>query len=131
MPLLQSNATLTAIVETTAAAGGRDDWFEAQGPGPDVEPDGAGDPKWEGEGEAYFTSKLVQVQGPTGPSIGTVRVLYIESSVAVAARIDTDDVVRWTDEDGTAHEGQAADVRIARLSSMPAELQTTRIQFRD
>lgn len=120
----QVNAKLTAVKTATAAKGGRDNWDN-----PTVEPSGSGAVKWSGEAPAYSTDGLSRVQGVNGPSIAIVRVLYVDSSIAVAANIDTDDIIEWTDHNGVARSGEAKIVSVRQLSGIPQELQTTRIEL--
>lgn len=131
----QINATLTHITAATAASGGRDDWDEARAADtnqtPVSEPAGTGAVKWEGYAGAYLTDGLIRVDGPNGPKIGTVRVLYIDSAIAVAADLDTDDVLEFTDQNGREMTGEADMVAVRQLAGIPGNLQTTRIQLRD
>ncbi len=131
----QINATLTRITAATAASGGRDDWDEARiatdTDTDTAEPAGTGAVKWEGHAGAYLTDGLIRVDGPNGPRVGTVRVLYIDSAIAVTAALDTDDVIEFTDQNGREMSGEADMVAIRQLAGIPGNLQTTRIQLRD
>lgn len=126
MPV-QVNAHLTRIRAATAATGGRDDWDA-----PGAEPAGAGAVKWEAPGpelNAYYREKARRPADGVGDDVVTDRTLIIDSTVARAAGVDTDDVLEYVDPDGQARTARAATVAIAELPGIPASLQTARLEL--
>ena len=121
----QINATLTAIRTSTAALGDRDDWDQAAG----VEPAGADAVKWEGEAPAYYSERVQRTAGDGTVNVVPVRVLYIDSTVARLAGLDTDDVLVWTDVHGLERRATAAVVSVRELVGIPANLQTARVDL--
>lgn len=90
---LQVNARLSAVSTATAATGGRDDWDEEEG----VEPDGAGTAKWTGDAPAYYREEIDHTE--QGDVI-VRRTLWLQTAVARAAGIDTDDVLTIINPNG-------------------------------
>lgn len=97
---LHVNARLTFVGTATAATGGRDDWDTVEG----VEPTGAGTMKWEGDEPAYYREE-VDDTNPAGVLVR--RTLWIQTTAARTAGIDTDDIITFTGPDGTEHTATA------------------------
>lgn len=117
----QVNARLTAVNDADAASGGRDDWDAPAAPdGP-----AAGVEKWAGDEPAYYTEKITRADG----NVVATRILYVDTHVATAAGIDTDDVLTFTDPDGEVRRARAALVARRALAGVPLELQTTRLEL--
>lgn len=116
----QVNATLTKITGATAATGGRDDWWT-----PGDGPAGEAPEKWTGEAGAYYQEKVTR----TADGPGYARVLYIESAVARAAGLDTDDVLTFTGPDGVERVERVAIVAIRELAGLSPSLQTARLEL--
>ena len=110
------NARLTAVATATAATGGRDDWDTAE----NVEPAGAGTSKWSGDEPAYYREEVDRTD-PAGVLVR--RTLWLQTTAARTAGIDTDDVITFTGPDGTTHTATA----IAVAYSDPSELNGTPI----
>lgn len=128
----QVNATLTRVTGATAATGGRDDWDAAMDglEGAAAEPAGAGAVKWEGEAAAYYRESVRRGQGATADVV-EARTLYIDSHVARAASIDTDDVLTFRDPSGAERTARAGTVAIRELAGIPATLQTARLELEE
>ena len=120
----QSNATLTRVGSATAATGSRDDWDT-----PGVEPAGAGAAKWVGAADAYYTVKSQFVAGADGANVTATRRLIIDSAIARASGVDTDDVVTWSG--ASAGTARVVAVAIAELAGIPPELQTARLDLEE
>lgn len=122
----QVNARLTAVTGATAATRGRDDWDEPAG----GEPADAGGLKWSGSAPAYYREDVRRIVGAAGGAdVVEARVLYIDSSVARAANIDTDDVLTYTDPAGVERTARAAVVAIRELAGVPGDIQTARLEL--
>lgn len=117
------NATLVGVTSATAATGGRDDWDAP------AEPAGAGSTKWTGEAPAYYRQDVERVVGPNGVDVVEVRELIIDSAVARAAGVDTDDVVRFIDSAGVEQTARASAIAVRELDGIPATLQTTKLEL--
>lgn len=117
----QVNATLTAVHGADAETGGRDDWDAPAAQ--DGTPNGA--EKWTGTADAYYRQDVTRV----GPDVLEVRVLYVDSAIARAAGIDTDDVLSFTDPAGNPRTARAAVVAIRELAGIPGDLQTARLEL--
>lgn len=120
----QVNATLTRVTGATAATGGRDDWDA-----PGVEPAGAGPQKWAGAAPAYYSESVQRTAGGGDVNVASTRTLFVDSAVARAAGIDTDDVLTFTGPDGVVRTARAATVAVRELAGIPADLQTARLDL--
>jgi hypothetical protein len=129
----QTNARLTLVTGATAATGGRDDWDA-----PGVAPGGPGAApappvKWQApagaELNAYYRESVQRFTGADGPTVAPVRTLIIDSSVARAAGIDTDDVLTFTGPDGVVRTARATVIAVRELAGIPARLQTARLEL--
>ena len=132
---LQVNARLLAVATATAATGGRDDWDEEEG----VEPDGAATTKWEGDEPAYYREEVDNTQPG---DVFVRRTLWVQTSTAKAAGIDTDDVLTIRAADGTEFTATAQAVAYSQASAsgspdydfspplVSPEMETTRLQLR-
>lgn len=120
----QTNATLTRIGSATAATGGRDDWDEPAG----EEPAGADAAKWTGAAGAYYTEHNAFTPGLGGADRTATRALIVDSSVARAAGVDTDDVVTFMHAGGQVV-SRVTGVAIRELAGIPVELQTARLEL--
>lgn len=128
----QVNAALLRVTTATAATGGRDDW-DAAVAGTDAsssEPAGAGVLKWSGEADAYLRETVRRDAGETG-GVVEARILYVDSAVARAAGIDTDDVLTFRDVTGAERTARARIVARAELAGIPARLATTRLELEE
>ena len=113
------------VLQATAATGGRADWDEPAG----VEPAGAGAAKWAGAADAYYTVKSQFTAGADGANVTATRRLIIDSAIARASGVDTDDVVTWTGASGGT--ARVVAVAIAELAGIPPELQTARLDLEE
>lgn len=129
MPL-QVNATLTAVNGSDAGTGGRDDW-DAPVPAATDATAPTGPVKWAGVADAYYVEQDVRAVGPAGVDVTTVRRLIIDSTVARASGVDTDDVLTFTDPTGTVVHARASKVRISELAGVSASLQTARLDLEE
>lgn len=120
----QTNATLTRVTQASAAERGRDDWDT-----PGVEPTGGGASKWTGSAAAYYREAVQRVVTDGDVNLIPVRTLYVGSDVALAAGIDTNDVLRFTTTDGRTIDAVARVVSIAQLPGVPAAVQTARLDL--
>jgi hypothetical protein len=128
----QVNATLTSITGATAATGGRDDWDAARtavaagGGAQPAEPADAGPVKWTGAVRCYYRPVLERTAG----DMVERRTLIIPTTIALAAGLDTDDVVTFTvDGDATPTSARARMVSTPRLAGIPDSLQTARLEL--
>lgn len=125
----QANAQLTRVTSATAATGGRDQWDSAVAGAP-TEPTGAGAAKWTGIADAYYSERVDRTPGDAGAvDVIVHHVLYIDSAVARAAGIDTDDVLTFTDPTGATRTARASSVAIRELPGIPPSLQTARLEL--
>jgi len=89
----------------------------------------AGAAKWNGSAPAYYREDVRRDVTAGGANVVAARVLYVDSAVARAAGIDTDDVLTFTDPAGVVVSARAAVVAIRELDGVPAELQTARLEL--
>lgn len=78
--------------------------------------------------DAYYRESVEDRQGDAG-GVVEVRTLIIDSSVARASSIDTDDVITFTDPAGLTRTARAARVARGELAGIPDHLQTTRLEL--
>jgi hypothetical protein len=125
----QVNAMLTAVNGADAGTGGRDDWdapVAASSPASAA----TGPVKWTGSADAYYGERIQRVpDGAGGVNIIAIRRLIVDSAIARAAGIDTDDVVTFTNPAGVVVHARAAAIRVAELDGVSAGLQTTRLDL--
>lgn len=127
----QVNATLTAVVQATAAQGAREDWEGAfHGTPGSHEPAGAGAAKWSGSVDAFLLETTDRVSGPDGVDVYERRRLYIDAADARTIGLDTNDVITFTGPDGNARQAIAVNIDIAELDGIPRELQTATLELR-
>jgi hypothetical protein len=126
----QVNAVLTRVGGATAATGGRDDWDNSLDGVAGPEPAGAGGAKWTGFADAYLQERVTRTPGDAG-SVSTVRALIVDSDVARAAGIDTDDVLTFEDAAGVERTARALTVTRAELDGIPSHLATTRLELEE
>lgn len=121
----QVNATLTGVTGATAASGGRDNYYEPEGP-PDA--DEGAVKLADGDVAAYYRERIDRVQGPNGVDVLTRRTLIIDSVDFRDLGIDTDDVLTIDGPAGT-FTARAQAVAVAELDGIPRDLATTRIEL--
>lgn len=128
----QVNAALVRVTSATAATGGRDDWDDAvAGTAPaGSEPAGAGTVKWVGEADAYLRETVRRDAGESGGVVES-RILYVDTVIARAAGIDTDDVLTFRDIAGVERTARARIVARAELDGIPSRLATTRLELEE
>lgn len=125
----QTNARLTAVNAADTGTGGRDDW-DAPAPAstPDTAPAGA--VKWSGDADAYYRQKVQRTpDGSGGLNIVEVRTLFVDSAVARASGVDTDDVITFTDPAGVVRRARASSIALSELDGVPSDLQTARLEL--
>jgi hypothetical protein len=125
---LQTNASLLAVNDADAGTGGRDDW-DAPVPASSPATAPAGALKWAGDVDAYYRETVDRVWTAAGVDVVAVRRLIIDSSVARAAAVDTDDVVTFVDPTGVTVHARVARVSIAELVGITPALQTARLDL--
>jgi hypothetical protein len=120
----QVNATLTGVTGATAATGGRDDWDA-----PATEPAGAGPVKWTGSAGAYLRESVQRVVTDGNVDVVPLSILYIDTAVADAAGVDTDDVLSFTGPDGVARIARARAISRSSLPGVLPGVATTRLDL--
>jgi hypothetical protein len=120
----QVNARLVAVNGADAATGGADDWDSPASPGAP-----AGSLKWDGGADAYYRETERRLEDGGNTTVVAVRELYVDTTVARAASIDTDDVITFLDPAGVERTGRALIVTRSELAGIPEALQTTRLEL--
>jgi hypothetical protein len=123
--MIQVNAKLTTVTGASAATGGGADDWDAATPGGPATDSPAG--KWAGNADAYFSMRRTRVQSASGADVVAVPTLIVDAALADAIPIDENDVITFVTEPGQTIIGTAQVISGARLASMPADVQTTRI----
>lgn len=121
----QTNARLLAVHDADALTGGLDDWDTQAAPGSPP----AGAQKWAGDAPAYYRETVQRTITAGNVDVGDVRILWIDSTIARAASIDTDDVLTFTDPTGVQRTARASSVARSELAGIPSILQTTRLEL--
>lgn len=112
----QVNATLIAVHGPDAPRERADDWDAPVAPG--AAPSGL--LKWQGIAEAYYRESTEERTGPAGVAdVVEVRTLYVDTAAAIAASIETGDVLTIAGPFGVDVVARAA--RVSR-STLPAAL---------
>lgn len=128
----QSNATVTAVGQARAEAGGAVDDWDVQTAAPAVgTPAAAALVKWSGSVRGYYREATTRETDNGSTNVLLKRELIIDTADALAMGLDTDDLITFTVDGRGARTARAGMIPTPQLAGIPGSLQTARIRLED